>query len=43
VGHLGREDLAELVGALDGHVVIDLVGYEVLRALAGIEYVGFCW
>jgi GDP-mannose 6-dehydrogenase len=43
VGHLGRADLAELVGALDGHVVIDLVGYEVLRALAGIEYVGFCW
>jgi hypothetical protein len=40
---VGAADLAALAAALDGHVVIDLVGYEALRGLVGIEYVGFCW
>ena len=41
IGHIAPEDRPALVAALDGHVVIDLAGLPVLRALRGYE--GLCW
>jgi len=43
VGHVGGEDLAEMLDGLDGHTVIDLAGVEALRTHPGIAYHGFCW
>ena len=43
VGHVGAEDRAALLAALDGHSVIDLAGIDALRTHPGIEYRGFCW
>ncbi len=41
IGHIAPEDRPALLAALDGHVVIDLVGVPALRAVPGYE--GVCW
>ena len=43
VGHIGAADRPALLGALDGHTVLDLAGIDALRTHAGIDYQGFCW
>lgn len=42
VGHVGREDRAELLAHLGEHAVIDLAGLPELRARAA-SYRGLCW
>lgn len=42
VGHVGREDRAELFAHLGDHAVIDLAGLPELRAHAA-SYQGLCW
>ena len=43
VGHIGTEDRASLIAALDGHVVIDLANIAALRQSARSAYQGICW
>jgi GDP-mannose 6-dehydrogenase len=43
VGHVAPEDRPALLAGLSGHIVIDLAGMDVLRALPGITYEGLCW
>ena len=43
IGHVAPEDRPALLAGLSGHVVIDLVGIEELRAHPGITYEGLCW
>lgn len=41
IGHIAPEDRPALLGALAGHVIIDLAGLPDLRALP--KYEGLCW
>jgi GDP-mannose 6-dehydrogenase len=43
VGHIAKEDRAEMFASLTGHVVIDLVGIPELQTLPGVTYQGLCW
>lgn len=43
IGHVAPEDRSDLLAALSGHVVIDLLGWNELRAVPGIDYQGLCW
>ena len=43
VGHVGTDDRAALLAALDGHVVIDLANIAALRSAKHSAYQGICW
>ncbi len=43
VGHIGKEDCAELLSSLRDQTVLDLAGIAELKAHAGIVYQGLCW
>ncbi len=43
VGHVGADDRAALLTALDGHVVIDLANIAALRGARDVTYQGICW
>jgi GDP-mannose 6-dehydrogenase len=43
IGHIGKDDRAALISALDRHQVIDLAGIPEIKAAAGDAYHGLCW
>lgn len=43
VGHVGGADRTEMMGALNGHTVLDLAGLAALRDHPRITYQGLCW
>ncbi len=43
IGHIGAPDRAALLDALEGKVVVDLMGIPELRSRTDISYQGICW